>query len=457
MPMSSHLLKSAIGLWQRGHKEQARKILEAVIYNDRQNESAWIWYIYTQETNKEKIAALENFLTIFPDHSVGRKALANLQAEERAGIASQDKAPKIVQSEKQSSQATIPPGKQVRPVQKSTPRGISWFFILSGICILLVSAVSMISRNNSLRSENENLMAANRLISNNLDQLNREYEALNAENGRLINEYNSLTAQYNAINNEYSLLLGNYNSLTAEHNNLVNTYNSLLNEYNDTAQSYSEFKQTAIAPPYIYIHGREVHLAFLTPDQTVYTWKVPFDSLEYDLQRGNYERHRATGDLTYPRLSLTNMVNGETYRVIDYRRFVDPSSFTAFSRYFYDRASSDDEFIYEIWYIVAQLTAYSNELNDTPRYPLETLLAGGGDCEDHAILFASMILAAAPDNWKVDLVYMDSDNPSAPQTVNHMIVSIDTGDRYYTIEATGKEFMEPYTSGVVGWHSEVDN
>jgi transglutaminase-like putative cysteine protease len=107
--------------------------------------------------------------------------------------------------------------------------------------------------------------------------------------------------------------------------------------------------------------------------------------------------------------------------------------------------------------IPCQLTAYSGEIEDTPRYPLETLLAGGGDCEDHAILFASMILAADIPNWKVSLVYMDSYNPARPQAINHMIVYIETDNRSYTIEATGKEIMEPYPEGVGGWYSEVEN
>jgi hypothetical protein len=51
--------------------------------------------------------------------------------------------------------------------------------------------------------------------------------------------------------------------------------------------------------------------------------------------------------------------------------------------------------------------------HNPPRYPLETFLAGGGDCEDTSILFASMI-KAAPVDWEVDLVYMDSDKPDEP-------------------------------------------
>ena len=77
MSMSSHLLKRAIALWKSGEKTQARKIVETILYNDRENERAWVSYIFTRETNGEKIAALESFLDIFPAmQSPGRRLLA---------------------------------------------------------------------------------------------------------------------------------------------------------------------------------------------------------------------------------------------------------------------------------------------------------------------------------------------------------------------------------------------
>lgn len=80
--------------------------------------------------------------------------------------------------------------------------------------------------------------------------------------------------------------------------------------------------------------------------------------------------------------------------------------------------------------------------------------ADDGDCEDTAILFASMILAA-PVNWVVELVYLDADLPANPQEVNHIAVSIDTGSQKYLIETTEGKEMQPYTSGVTGWFFKV--
>ena len=456
MSMSSHLLERAIKLWKSGQKKQAHKIFETIVFNDRHNEAAWVWYIYTLETNPEKIAALENFLTIFPQHTTGKKALVSLKEQEKPSVLSKLPRETIQKKTESIPQIKLVASPKLQSVQKPRSLFLPWLLVLFGLCLLLFSSAAFLTSYSSLQARYKSMAANRDLISRNFAQLSQDYETLKSEHSRLVEQSNSLTSQYNNLNYEYSNLNQQYNTLSAEHANLQETYHSLLVEYNNTAQSYTELKDKAIVPPYIYISGREVYLAFLTPDQSIYKWSVPFDMLEYDLGRGNIERNKAAMDFDYPRLSLTNTNNGDNYRIIDYRKFVDPSEFTTFSRYFYDRAPSEEAFIYELWYIVAQLTSYSSEIQDTPRYPLETLLAGGGDCEDHAILFASMILAAAPSNWNVDLVYMDSDHPTAPQTVNHLIVYIDTGNRQYIVESTGKQVMEPYPQ-VDGWYFKIDS
>jgi hypothetical protein len=80
-------------------------------------------------------------------------------------------------------------------------------------------------------------------------------------------------------------------------------------------------------------------------------------------------------------------------------------------------------------------------------------LLGGGDCEDTAILAAS-ILDAMPTDWKVQLVYMDADNPQDPQTINHVLVYVDTGEYQTYIETTSNQQMTPYTQ-VEGFYVTV--
>ncbi|HET9587761.1 MAG TPA: hypothetical protein VFO91_03135 [Anaerolineales bacterium] len=422
MTMSSHLLRRAIALWNSGQKAQARRILEAIVYNDRGNESAWIWYIYSLESNQEKIAALERFLSNFPHHTTGRKALATLKTERAPQPESQVNAlvgvPKTDPVERGPSLSP----EERRPARKPLPSSIPWLLILSGLCIFLFSTVTLLSRYSSLQSDLRNLTASNQQILRNYEQLTADFETLKSEHVVLTNEYNSLTAQYNALNSEYAVLAGNYNSLYAEHTTLRNSYDSLLMDYNYTLQSYSQFREIAIAPPYIFTRGRTVHLVFERLDGSLLKWDIGSDWLEYHLRLGDDLRNELAYDLT-----LYNEYTGETYRTVDDRDFVDPTPFTNLMSDLYSRSPDEYTFIREVWYIVAQLTAYTSEIRETPRFPMETLLSGGGDCEDHAILFASMILAS-PVPWEVKFIYMDAEHPTRPQTMNHVIVQVVTSN-----------------------------
>ncbi|MGE5374983.1 MAG: hypothetical protein ACM3XO_07980, partial [Bacteroidota bacterium] len=433
--MSSSLLKRGITLWQSGQKNEARKIFETIVHNDWQNEAAWIWLIYTRATNPEKITALDQYLVIFPQNETARKALASLQEEEQAA-ARQVQAETQEEKKEGTSPAGLVPAPEKRPVKKGYLPYLPSMLVAFGACIFLLSSFVFIAQYNSLQDQYKKLEADRQQVLQNLARRNSEYQTLQAEKDNLSSQYNSLTGQYESLNGEYSALQGRYtdlnndysvlskkyDSLSAEHVSLQSYVTDLQAHYKDTVNEIASYKQTAIAPPYIYIHGRMVYLSFLTPSQEIYDWKVPFDQLESDLNRGNEERNKIRLDQTYERMILNNKITGENYRIIDYAEFVDPRVFTTFSSYFYSRAPIEETFITEIWYIVAQLTKYSGEITDTPRYPLETLLAGGGDCEDNAILFASMILAAAPPDWEVYLLYMDLDHPYEPQTINHVIV-----------------------------------
>jgi hypothetical protein len=242
-------------------------------------------------------------------------------------------------------------------------------------------------------------------------------------------------------------------NLNSQLTDLSNRINTMTVQYQELERDYQELKKTAIVPPYISIANRNMIIGFIKTNQIKGQWKVGFDALESDLQRGNLARNSIQYDDSMW-VELENTSTGEFYNVVDMTKFVDPSAFVNVIPDLYAEAGSDDAFIREVWYVVTQLATYSSDIAETPRYPLETFLAGGGDCEDTAILFASMILAA-PVDWDVELVYLDIDNPNNPQKVNHVIVFIDTGSQEYLVETTEAEEMLPYTSGVTGWYFSV--
>jgi tetratricopeptide (TPR) repeat protein len=449
MPMSSHLLQRGTALWKNGRKDEARKIFETVIHNDSRNETAWVWYIYSLESDNEKIAALKDFLAIFPEHATAQKALAGLQAKELASR------PPEVTPEKEAERippVQLTPVQVVQPVKRSQSAYIPWALALLGLCLLLFTWAVYIKDRNSLQARVESLTASNLSISQNLARLDTAYKSLQSENQSLSDRYTSLEGQhtalqgqYDTLNTDYTALSGRYDTLSAEHTSLTNSYNELLTNYNSAMDSYSAFREVAIAPPYIYTRERQVHLVFQKLDGSLIHWTIPSEWLEYHLRLGDEQRNHMTYDLV-----LKNDFTDEIYDVVDDRDFIDETPFTNLMENLYREAPDDATFIAEVWNIVAQLTAYTDEIDETPRFPMETLLSGGGDCEDHAILFASMILAA-PTSWEVNFIYMDSDHPNQPEVVNHVIVQVVTPAGPYLVEATSKYSIDPYNGTVTGW------
>jgi len=152
-------------------------------------------------------------------------------------------------------------------------------------------------------------------------------------------------------------------------------------------------------------------------------------------------------DLTFP--------NGTKARTIDYTEFVEKDVFKNVINTIYDPSKTDRENIEEIFNVNSQLTTYSSQLGGVPRYSLETLSEGGGDCGAKAVLVASL-LKAVPKNWKVQLVYMDIDNPTNPQTVNHAVVFVDTGTYSTFIETTAESGgLDKWTQQINGWYFDV--
>ncbi len=200
-------------------------------------------------------------------------------------------------------------------------------------------------------------------------------------------------------------------------------------------------------PPYITIEGRTVSLVYETLDGDIDGWAIPFESAENSIVRGYQKR---SSNLQYVDLGTSD---GNNHRMVDCTQFVDSSVFTNVISDLYAESENGPLFITEVWHIVTQLNTYTTEKVETPRYPLETFIAGGGDCEDLAILFASMI-KAAPVEWKVELVYMDIDNPTNPRVPNHVMVRIDTNTESYFIDTTNSQVMTPFTY-VNGWYYEI--
>ena len=200
--------------------------------------------------------------------------------------------------------------------------------------------------------------------------------------------------------------------------------------------------------PTTMIEGQTIYWDFCDSKGNLYSWEMPVEGYE-----------ALVGGETYLDYVGLQLPSGGTVQIIDYTKFVG-NSFQDVIDDVYANAENDDQFIYEVWYIVSQLTTYSYDIDyDFPRYALETFTRGGGDCEDTAILIADMIRSSGHTrDWDVKLVYFDADNPSSPKDVDHVAVGIDTGENYYVIESTAKTREGAYSwagQKITGWYYDV--
>jgi hypothetical protein len=105
-----------------------------------------------------------------------------------------------------------------------------------------------------------------------------------------------------------------------------------------------------------------------------------------------------------------------------------------------------------------QLTVYSEEITETPQWSGETMTLGTGDCEDFAILMGSLLMAGnehAHYGMTVQMVYMDTDNPTNPQTVNHVLLYVTYEDESKEfVDSTSTDVLSPW-SEIVGWYFDL--
>ena len=297
-------------------------------------------------------------------------------------------------------------------------------------------------------SESELLGAIEWLVENNIIKINivsvdsdwkEQASKLYRENQQLEGDIAVLEKDMKYWKNKYNAQV-NSQKLTLE-----DVYGDLLNEY--AQEPRKEYYQPKGDYPKATLSDQTVTWEFYDSIDNFYVWEMPIETYE------GYIR-AIEPDNTF-RLTMDN---GATVTVRDHTQFV-LESFTEVIDQVYDNAGSDQDFVYQVWYIVSQLTTYSYDIGEDPRWAIETFTRGGGDCEDLAILIADMIKSSKHSkNWDVQFVYFDADNPSRAKDVNHVVVIVDSGGGHSFIEPTAKtlDAMNQWNKiGISGWFFDV--
>ncbi len=293
-----------------------------------------------------------------------------------------------------------------------------------------------------------------RQLQDQLYQINRQSSEAKSKYDGLLDAYTQLQQEHQNLEDQYNALKNNLDTSQVESTQLSSSINRLKTDYQGLNSQFSSLQSSSVSAPYVSISGRNIYVAFRKLDKSLVQWVIPFSNLETEMKRADQTRTGLFG-LGMPTIILKEG-GGKELLVADFRAFMDTDTFRRVMTSMYEQSASDDAFIQEAWHIVGQFIQYQREKDEVPRFPMETLVGGAGDCEDMAILFASLI-ESAPVDWKVSFVYLNSKSPlDTLSTSDHVIVYIDTGVKKHYIETTSLSTMEPYPNGVAGWYLPVE-
>jgi len=239
-----------------------------------------------------------------------------------------------------------------------------------------------------------------------------------------------LTQRNNELSNQVQ-------KLQADNLELSNNYEMLMSKHLSLMAELSE----SLRVPYTSISGRQITWAWNDMNGELHEWTLTVDG------------YRGWIEIPKPDKILLLSDDSKTHTVVDFRPYVRTEGFGNVVPDFYQQCADEWEFAQEAFNLVSQLTVYSEDIGEVPRWPVETLTEAGGDCEDLSILFASL-LKAAPYPYELSLVYMDSNNPTDPQYPNHVLVQVETSDWSVLVECTNDQGWG-FWGQIRGWFFEL--
>jgi hypothetical protein len=256
-------------------------------------------------------------------------------------------------------------------------------------------------------------------LSNYVEEITSENSLINDDHSGLNEKYNLLNQQYNALESRYSDLTHNYTELERRFVELEANYIDLLNDYELMVASMpltpTPFSGDTIEIEYQWYFEGKLHTLSLSVPETQYEYYK------------NVDRSPTSDYSVY----VTHPYDDEYINAI-----IKKFNFIALedSLTEHEKINLVISFVQSLPYTVDEITTPFDEY---PRYPLETLVDNGGDCEDTSILTASLLTAL---NYDVILI--------APPEHMAVGVQIDTFGAYWTYNDENYFYLE--TTGE-GW------
>jgi regulator of replication initiation timing len=353
MSMSTRLHGRANNFIQSGNMQDARRILMKLLALEPDNVAIWQSYQATGPTIGEYQVVLRSLARRYPNNQQIANKIADLQNRK----ATQQAVKTAVRSRKFALPLAV-----VTFITILCLVGAFLWVVLdpthSALKKLEIEYSTLLADYQSLKTKYDNLMNDYTTLMATYQQLGAERDQLQAKNNTLLGQNNQLDydneqlrqdlnrtrTELNNLSAQFDDLQNRYNQLTVEYQDLNTKYVLLQNDYNGLVDRYNQLASQAIEPPYIYVQGRQVHLAFIRTNSEVVRWHVSFDDLEASIRQGYRARENLLNFIT--RSITLKSDSGDQYHVTDYRTFVDAEPFRTVVPDLYYSSANDDAFIY---------------------------------------------------------------------------------------------------------------
>ncbi|MEM7334625.1 MAG: hypothetical protein AAF490_21290 [Chloroflexota bacterium] len=424
MSRNVSLLRRAIHFVQAGELQKARYLLISILKEDKSNEMAWKWLVETYPTTREKYLVYQKWQKEMP---MSREAAQGLQQFSTVYFP----APQT----KRLSQSLV---EDAPPVWS-----LALIFILTfGLAFWIFTANQTAVAQTSPEPEpvSQSLTAVKQpasdaslehtiiILENQNEGLNLEIQIVEGQNQQLIDENVSLSQEMATVTQQLLAAQNREENLSVE-----------IGQLKQDVTELQTFIAEQIELPNVLIHDENLLFNFNRSNGQPLQFEVPYQMLvdTNKLSEKSHQFHR------YQSVSAGNM----TGSVLDCRFFIQSAIFEALMRDLNQEYSDKFLVMEQAWLIVSQVELTDSQLSETPQFPLETLINGGG-VEDKAILLASM-LKAAPVQWDVSLYYVDATSINIKHSPNDLMLKVVFDGHTFYLDPDGTT-MNPYET-VDGW------
>lgn len=222
---------------------------------------------------------------------------------------------------------------------------------------------------NQLFAENEKLKSEIKSLELKISKVLKLYEKQSDKIKVLNNEISNLekkSTHWKDQTYQYYEKLKNSNVKLSDK---INDYNELVDDYN----VMDKLLYDETTKPKLVIDKTKVKWHFKDTKGNNYgiNWSVK----SYEDWKVYSDEKSLTQDLVY-----LNTDDGDTRKIISLDGFVTGKFFDCCIDKLYDNSDSNSDFIYEVWYIVSQMTVYDKDVSPKSqgRFAIETITRGGG-------------------------------------------------------------------------------